>query len=160
MTHNICKSLSRIGKNSKSFFSFWQIQELKILFYLTKPQSYTNTPHLSLKHNWTLIEHAVIPSTKLLKIVWWCLLKSLGWYSIKISKRNRMSYFRIFMHIDARELSPPLTFCLIIEYPPYRGYPIRLYHLVISWHTLECNNWFWVQQHKSVRGVFYYKTKC
>ena len=30
-----------------------------------------------------------------------------------------MLYFRIFMHIDARELSPPLTFCCIIEYTPY-----------------------------------------
>ena len=39
-------------------------------------------------------------------------------HSIRFSKRNRVSYFRIFMHIHARELSPPLTFCLIIEYPP------------------------------------------
>ena len=37
---------------------------------------------------------------------------------IRFSKRNRVSYFRIFLHIDARELSPPQTFCLIIESPP------------------------------------------
>ena len=37
--------------------------------------------------------------------------------SIKISKRYRVSYFRIFMHIDACELSPSLNFCLIVEYP-------------------------------------------
>ena len=29
----------------------------------------------------------------------------------------------------------------------YRGYLIRLYHLIISWYTLECNIWFWVQPH-------------
>ena len=29
----------------------------------------------------------------------------------------------------------------------YRGYHIRLYHLVIDWHTYECNIWFWVQPH-------------
>ena len=29
----------------------------------------------------------------------------------------------------------------------YRGYHIRLYHLVIGLHTLECNIWFWVQPH-------------
>ena len=28
-----------------------------------------------------------------------------------------------------------------------RGYHIRLYHLVIGWHTLECNIWFWIQPH-------------
>ena len=38
--------------------------------------------------------------------------------SITFSKRNRVLYFRIFMHIDARDMSPPLTFCCIIEYPP------------------------------------------
>ena len=27
-------------------------------------------------------------------------------HSIKVSERNRVSHFRIFMHIDARELSP------------------------------------------------------
>ena len=32
----------------------------------------------------------------------------------------------------------------------YRGYHIRLYHLVIGWHTLECNIWFWVRSYKSV----------
>ena len=42
-------------------------------------------------------------------------------HSIRFSKRNRVSYFRIFLHIDARELSPPQTFCLIIESPPYWG---------------------------------------
>ena len=31
-----------------------------------------------------------------------------------------MLYFKIFIHIDARDLSPPLTFCCIIEYPPYQ----------------------------------------
>ena len=31
----------------------------------------------------------------------------------------------------------------------YRGYQIRLYHLVIGWHTLECNTSD-VQSYKSV----------
>ena len=29
-------------------------------------------------------------------------------------------------------------------------YHIRLYHLVIGWHTLECNILFWVKPHSSV----------
>ena len=36
-----------------------------------------------------------------------------------------MSHFRIFMHIDARELSPSQTFCLIIEYTPYKHSDLR-----------------------------------
>ena len=38
---------------------------------------------------------------------------------IKFSKKNRVLYFRIFINVDARDLSPPLTFCCIIEYTPY-----------------------------------------
>ena len=37
--------------------------------------------------------------------------------STKFSKRNRVLYFGICMQIDARELSPPETFCCIIESP-------------------------------------------
>ena len=29
----------------------------------------------------------------------------------------------------------------------YKGYHIRLYHLVIGWRTLECNIWFMVPPH-------------
>ena len=29
----------------------------------------------------------------------------------------------------------------------YRGDHIRLYHLIIGWHTLESNIWFWVRPH-------------
>ena len=29
----------------------------------------------------------------------------------------------------------------------YRGYHIRRYHLVVGWHTLECNIWFCVWPH-------------
>ena len=30
------------------------------------------------------------------------------------------------------------------------GYHIKLNHMVIGWHALECNIWFWVQPYKSV----------
>ena len=32
----------------------------------------------------------------------------------------------------------------------HRGYHIRLNNLVIGWHTLECNSWFWVRPRSSV----------
>ena len=32
----------------------------------------------------------------------------------------------------------------------YRGYHIRVDHLVIDWHKLKCNIWLWVRPHKSV----------
>ena len=54
----------------------------------------------------------------------------------------------------------------------YRRYHIRLYHLVIGWHTLECNIWFWNDLHMNATlhmlnhiivlqsNVVHFKTKC
>ena len=36
----------------------------------------------------------------------------------------------------------------------YRGYHIGLYHLVIGWHTLECNIWFWVGRHQTATLLY------
>ena len=36
------------------------------------------------------------------------------------SKRNLVLYFRVFMHIDARDETLSQTFCFIIGYPPYQ----------------------------------------
>ena len=36
----------------------------------------------------------------------------------------------------------------------YRGYHIRLHHLVIGWHTLECNIGFWAQPHKTATLLY------
>ena len=68
-------------------------------------------------------------------------------HSIRFSKRNRVSYFRIFLHIDARELSPSHNFCLIIESPRTLIYlnHIILLHLDFcrfwpTWHTLDVSS--------------------
>ena len=52
-----------------------------------------------------------------------CCIIDFAEHSIKFWKRNRVLYFSIFMHIDARDMSPPLTFCCIIESTPYNRVP-------------------------------------
>ena len=40
--------------------------------------------------------------------------------AIRFSSRNRVFYFRVFMHINSRDESPSLNFCFILGYPPYQ----------------------------------------
>ena len=62
---------------------------------------------------------------------------------MEISKRNRVSYFRFFMHIDARELSPPHNFCLIIDTPYishlYQYLANNYVYFILKWTYL----YFW-----------------
>ena len=51
--------------------------------------------------------------------------------------------------MESRQVSSVIEVLFVIDMD-YRGYHIRLYHLVVGWHTLECNIWFLVQPHWSV----------
>ena len=58
--------------------------------------------------------------------------------------------FGYLLNISIQKVSCLGWFSLI-----YRGYHIIVYNLVIGWHTLECNIWFWVRPHnlKSCKSV-------
>ena len=75
-------------------------------------------------------------------------------HSIKISKRNRVSHFRIFMHIDARDMSPSHTFCLILEYTPYHLISKREKNSVLSQEIGGENGIFSKKHRRGDFGIF------
>ena len=100
---------------------------------------------------------------------WMVITSMLVWASLtnRISKEVMAEKMFFYHYGDRKENengeSAPMSiqkvkFCIFISIivawtsstNSYRGCHIRVYHLVIGWHTLECNIWFWVRPHSSI----------
>ena len=67
-------------------------------------------------------------------------------------------FFNRFSYLNKSIQFLPKTW---IHAPVYKGYYIREYHLVIGWHKLERNIWFWNKPHYTVTlHILDFITKC